>query len=284
MGKLLSEAEIAAYQRDGFASPFRAVDAAQAEAWRQAMVRSTAAYEAAHPSPPGVRQSASRVKPYLLFPWAAEMVRNPRVLDAVEDVIGPDILVYHVTLWWKPAGTENFVPWHQDGTYFGLTPHEHVTAWLALTPSTEESGCVTMLPGSHRQGQLPHADRPDSRIMLSRGQTVRVAPDTSAAVPVPLQPGEFSLHDTMVLHGSSPNRSAWDRIGLGVSYIPAHCRHTGPTRLAATLVRGENRGNHFDLEPAPQADFDAAALAAHADSVGRFRKASELMPEMSLVH
>jgi hypothetical protein len=120
--------------------------------------------------------------------------------------------------------------------------------------------------------------------MLSRGQTVAAEIEPAAAVPIPLQPGEFSLHDTLVLHASAPNRAAHDRIGLGISYIPARVRHIGPTRLSATLVRGENRFNHFDLEPAPGADADAAAIAAHADSLGRFWTASEGIPEMSLVH
>jgi ectoine hydroxylase-related dioxygenase (phytanoyl-CoA dioxygenase family) len=232
----------------------------------------------------GIRQPSTRVKPYLLFPWAADLVRNPAILDAVEDVIGPDILVFHTTLWWKPAGTEGFVPWHQDATYFGLAPHEHVTAWIALTPSTEESGCVTILPGSHKHGQLPHADRKDPRMMLSRGQSVAVEIEERAAVPIPLQPGQFSLHDTLVLHASAPNRSSHDRIGLGISYIPARVKYVGPTRLSATLVRGENRHDHFDLEPRPAAEAGAAALATHADSIGRFWIASESIPEMKLVH
>jgi ectoine hydroxylase-related dioxygenase (phytanoyl-CoA dioxygenase family) len=284
MNKLLDDAQVAAYRRDGYASPFRAVTAAQAEHWRQELVRTTADFDAAFPKRPGLRYASSRMKPYLLFRWAAEMVRHPTVLDAVEDIVGPDILVYHTTLWWKLAGSAAFVPWHQDGTYFGLAPHEHVTAWVALTPSTEQSGCVTILPGTQNQGQLPHVDKPDPAIMLSRGQTVAAEVDAAVGVPISLQPGEFSLHDTLVLHGSAPNHAAHDRIGLGISYIPARCYHTGPTRLSATLVRGENRHNHFDLEPAPKADMDAAAIAAHLDSIGRFWRASELMPEMSLVH
>ncbi len=232
----------------------------------------------------GLRQPSTRVKPYLLFPWAAEIVRHPAILDAVEDLVGPDILVIHTTLWWKPAGSEGFVPWHQDGTYFGLAPHEHVTAWLALTPSTEESGCVTVLPGSHLHGQLPHADRKDPRVMLSRGQTVTAEVEAARAVPIPLSPGEFSLHDTLVLHASAPNRAAHDRIGLGISYIPTRVRHVGSTRLSATLVRGEDRYGHFDLEATPRAEADAAARAVHADSIGRFWVASESIPEMSLVH
>lgn len=284
MGKLLTADQVAAYDRDGFVTPFRAVPAEQAARWRNALERTVSAFDREHPAEPGRRYASSRMKPYLLFRWAAEMVRCPAVLDAVEDLIGPDILVYHTTLWWKAAGSPNYVPWHQDGTYFGLAPHEHVTAWVALTPSTDESGCVTILPGSHRAGQLPHADRPDPAIMLSRGQTLAEPPDTAGAVPIPLQPGEFSLHHTLVMHSSAPNRGAEDRIGLGISYIPARVRHTGPTRLSATLVRGANTHDHFDLERAPLIDMGDDARAAHADSIARFWRASELMPEMSLVH
>lgn len=283
MGRILDDAAIARYRQDGYITPLTACSAAQAEIWRQQVVRCCG--EAERPlSDAGIRQPSTRVKPYLLFPWAAEVVRHPAILDAVEDLIGPDILVFHTTLWWKPAGTEGFVPWHQDATYFGLAPHEHVTAWLAVTPSTEESGCVTILPGSHRHGQLPHADRKDPRVMLSRGQSVAAPVEERAAVPIPLRPGEFSLHDTLVLHASAPNRSAHDRIGLGISYIPTRVRHIGPTRLSATLVRGEDRFGHFDLEPRPVAEADAAANAAHADSIGRFWTASESIPEMTLAH
>ncbi|WP_421990152.1 phytanoyl-CoA dioxygenase family protein [Roseococcus sp.] len=283
MGKVLDDMAIARYRRDGYVTPIQGVSAEQAEAWHQDVRRCCG--EAERPvSDTGIRQPSTRVKPYLLFPWAADLVRHPAILDAVEDVIGPDILIFHTTLWWKAAGTEGFVPWHQDATYFGLAPHEHVTAWLALTPSTLESGCVTVLPGSHKHGQLPHADRKDPRVMLSRGQSVAVEVEERAAVPILLQPGQFSLHDTLALHSSAPNRSNHDRIGLGISYIPARVKHVGPTRLSATLVRGENRHDHFDLEARPRAEADAAARATHADSIGRFWIASESIPEMKLVH
>ena len=133
MPKLLDEAAIARYQAQGYATPMRAVDATQAERWRADLVRCCG--QAERPvSATGIRQPSNRIKPYLLFPWAAELVRTPAILDAVEDVIGPDILIFHTTIWWKAATSEGFVPWHQDGTYFGLAPFEHVTAWLALTP------------------------------------------------------------------------------------------------------------------------------------------------------
>ncbi len=280
---MLDAAAIARYRETGFATPMRAVDAAQAETWRADLVRCCG--QAERPvSAAGIRQPSNRIKPYLLFPWAAELVRNPAILDAVEAVIGPDILIFHTTIWWKAAQSEGFVPWHQDGTYFGLAPFEHVTAWLALTPSTAESGCVRVLPGSQKLGQLPHADQKDPANMLSRGQTVQAAVDATAAVNLELQPGEFSLHHTLALHSSAPNLAAHDRIGLGISYIPASVRHVGPTRLSATLVRGVDRFGHFDLEPRPAAEADAAARATHADSINRFWVASEGIPEMRLVH
>jgi len=230
------------------------------------------------------RQAPNRVKPYLLYPWAADLVRHPRILDAVEAVIGPDIMVFHTTTWWKEPRTTNFVPWHQDGTYFGLEPYEHVTAWVALTPSTPERGCVQVIPGSHTIGQRPHFDQQDPAAMLSRGQTFAEPLDESAAVDLVLQPGDVSLHHTMLLHRSGPNQSDGRRIGIGISYIPAHVRHIGETRLSATLVRGTDRYGHFEPEPAPAADADAAALAAHEEAVGRFWKASEAIPAMALIH
>ena len=280
---ILTEAQIATYRQDGFVHPLRAFDPAQAETYATALRRDCA--QADRPvSDAGIRQPSTRVKSYLLFPWAAELIRHPAILDAVEQVIGPDILAFHSTVWFKPAHSEGRVPWHQDGTYFGLAPYEHVTAWIALTPSTLESGCVRVLPGSHTSGQRAHEDHKDTNIMLSRGQTIRGEVDEAAAVPLLLQPGQFSLHHTMVLHASSPNHADHDRIGIGISYIPAHVKHIGTTRLAASLVRGEDRHGHFALEPRPRASADAAAVAAHAESLDRFWHAAEAIPEMALVH
>jgi non-heme Fe2+,alpha-ketoglutarate-dependent halogenase len=230
------------------------------------------------------KQSTNRVKPYLLFPWAAALVRHKRVLDCVESLIGPDIMVFHTTVWLKEPYSETFVPWHQDATYFGLAPFEHVTAWIALTDSTPENGCVQIIPHSHTTGQRPHFDQPDPRTMLSRGQTLADAIDESRAVGLELAAGEVSFHHTLAFHRSGVNRTGERRIGIGVSYIPTRVRHVGDTRLSATLVRGADTYGHFDHEPAPIADEDAAALRAHADSVGRFWRASEQIPAMALMH
>jgi non-haem Fe2+, alpha-ketoglutarate-dependent halogenase len=230
------------------------------------------------------RQSTNRVKPYLLFPWAAELVRNTSILDCVENLIGRDILVFHTTVWLKEPQSENFVPWHQDATYFGLAPFEQVTAWVALTDSTAENGCVQIIPASHANGQRPHFDQPDPRVMLSRGQTLADGVDENRAVDLTLRAGEVSFHHTLAFHRSGVNRSDKRRIGVGISYIPTHVHHVGATRLSATLVRGADSYRHFDHEPAPHAEADEAAVRVHADAVGRFWKASESIPAMAMAH
>lgn len=229
------------------------------------------------------KQSTNRVKPYLLFPWAAELVRHTRILDCVQDLIGPDIMVFHTTVWLKEPHSESFVPWHQDATYFGLTPFEHVTAWVALTNSTPENGCVQIIPRSHATGQRPHFDQPDPRAMLSRGQTLADTIEEDRAIDLVLRAGEVSFHHTLSFHRSGINHTETRRLGIGVSYIPTRVRHVGATRLSASLVRGIDRYGHFDHEPAPQAEDEAARLA-HADSVGRFWKASESIPAMAMAH
>ncbi|HEY4041142.1 MAG TPA: phytanoyl-CoA dioxygenase family protein [Rhodopila sp.] len=279
---MLSQAAIETYQTDGFLFPLRAVSPEGAAAYRAEVERTCTHTAVAAAAISGA--VSYRVKPYLLFTWAAALVRESAILDAVEDLIGPDIMVFHTTMWWKTKGSPSRVPWHQDGTYFGLAPFEHVTAWVALSPSNTRTGCVRILPGSHKAGQLPHADNRDPTLMLSRGQTVITDVDGSRPTPIVLAPGEFSLHHTMAIHCSDPNTGDDDRIGIGISYIPTCVRHIGPTRLSATLVRGRDTHHHFDLEPRPAADLHPDAVATHRDSDARFWTASRSIPEMAGIH
>ncbi|MEC7574538.1 MAG: phytanoyl-CoA dioxygenase family protein, partial [Pseudomonadota bacterium] len=159
--------------------------------------------------------------------------------------------------------------WHQDATYFGLRPYEHVSAWIALSPATMESGCMQFVPQSHDLGQLDHRAHVDRKILNGASQELLGDLHHSSAVAAPLSPGEFSLHHTLTVHHSPANQSDDRRIGFAVSYIPTRCRHLGETRRApAMLVRGEDRFGHFDLEPAPAngTDFDV-----HNDSYARYR-------------
>lgn len=261
MQKKLSPAELAAYHRDGYHFPVRAFDADEAGRYRRALE----AHEARTGAP---LQGKWRVKSHLLFTWADRIVHHPAVLDAVEDVIGPNILCWTTNFFIKEPRSPGFVSWHQDAAYWGLEPEEVVTAWVALTPSNAVSGCMKVLPGSHLQAHIPHVDTFAENNLLTRGQEIAVDVDEARAVSIMLQPGEISLHDIKLVHGSAPNNSDDRRIGLAIRYLPTHVRQS-KDRDSAMLVRGVDEHGHFDLEPRPRADLDADALRAHETAVER---------------
>jgi ectoine hydroxylase-related dioxygenase (phytanoyl-CoA dioxygenase family) len=264
MPRKLSPEQIAHYERDGYICPVDAFSSEQARAWRDRLE----AFERAE----GRKMTRGHnFKPHLLFPWVDEIVHAPAVLDAVEDLIGPDIRLFHLTAWPKDAGSGAYVSWHQDATYFALKPACHVTAWVALTDAPVEAGCMEVVPGSHKLGQLPHAEMQDPENLLSRGQTLAGDLDAMKTAFMPVKAGQFSLHHTHLVHNSRPNRSNDRRIGLGISYIPtwAHC--TSTTRVSAMLVRGEDKYGHFDDERRPTEEAGPAERAFHAEAVARFR-------------
>ena len=277
---MLTSEEIEQYSNDGYLPGISLLSDDELKYYRDACFRccGTGLQDGVH------RQASNRVKPFLLYPWAAELVRHKRILDVVESLIGPDILVFHTTVWFKHPGTGDYVPWHQDATYFGLDPYEHVTAWVALTESTRQNGCVEIMPGSHSLGQKPHRDDRDQSAMLSRGQTLSIDLNESLAAPLLLSAGEVSFHHTLLMHRSAPNNSPKPRVGFGISFIPTRVRHTTKTRLSATLVRGVDNFGHFDPEPSPTAEASDAAIAAHADALSRYHQASESIPEMAKIH
>ncbi len=265
MPKLLSAAAVGAYRREGFYSPVRVMSAADARRFRNALET----HEARTGQP---IQGNWRHKMHLLFTWADELVHHPTVLDAVEDCIGPDILCWTTNFFIKEANSPGFVSWHQDSTYWGLDPDHVITAWVAFTEVTPENGYMQVIPGSHAIDQLPHVDTFHKDNLLSRGQEISVEVDKSKAVGLAMGAGEMSLHHIKLVHGSDANRTNDRRIGMSIRYIPTYVRQT-KLRDSATLVRGTDKYGHFDLEPRPKADLDQAALAAHADAVGRQVKA-----------
>ena len=265
MTKLLSQAAVEAYRRDGYYAPVRVMSDADAQSYRAALE----AHEAKSGQP---LQGNMRHKTHLLFTWADALVHHPKVLDAVEDAIGPDILCWTTNFFIKEANSPGFVSWHQDSTYWGLDPDEVITAWIAFTEVNEANGYMQVIPGSHKIDQLPHVDTFHKDNLLSRGQEIAVEVDVSKAVGLALHAGEMSLHHIKLVHGSAANRTNDRRIGLAIRYIPTYVRQT-KVRDSAMLVRGVDKYHHFDDEPRPVADLDEAALAAHADSVSRQVKA-----------
>ena len=253
----LAQAKIEQYQQQGFLCPIRVLSPQEAAECRTRLE----AAEAAHRNGPLAKKLSQ--KPHLLFTWLDALVRNDAVLDADEDVIGPDILCWGGSFFTKEAQTDDFVSWHQDLTYWGLEPADIVTAWVALSPSTPESGCMRVVPGSHHQDVVPHTETFAAQNLLSRGQEVQVEVDEAAAADLVLQPGEMSLHHVKLIHGSNPNRSDDRRIGYAIRYIPASVRQTAGAEDSAMLVRGVDRYRHFIPEHPPAADLDDAALAEH---------------------
>lgn len=203
-------------------------------------------------------------KSHLLFPFLWDVVHDPRIVDPVEQVLGPDILCWGSSFFSKDPGSADVVPWHQDGTCWGLDAPRGLTAWLALTPSTPRSGCLRVVPGTHRSS-LPHAVRNAPSSMLPLGEEVAAEVDEASAVDCPLRPGEMSLHHVMLVHGSAQNRSgAGRRIGFAIRYVAGDVAQRGGERGYATLVRGRDHST-YRLEPEPEAELAPDALRRHRE-------------------
>jgi non-heme Fe2+,alpha-ketoglutarate-dependent halogenase len=260
----LTESQIAQYRDDGFTAPVQVLSPDEVRRHRAALE----AYEAIGGKPLTFPEKS---KCHLLFAWADEIVHHPAVLDAVQDVIGPNILLFHFTLQTKEAHRPTFAEWHQDDAYFHLDPAEQVTAWVALSESSELSGCIRMIPGSHKRGLAEHFDNPSEENIIRRGQTVSgYAPNDGVAAP--LRAGEMSLHHTHTLHASGPNESDDRRIGLTLSYVPTHVRPTLETMPAALLVRGVDRYQHFEPERRLVQELSPEARLAHRRSTGLYNR------------
>ncbi|MGH6665761.1 MAG: phytanoyl-CoA dioxygenase family protein [Pseudolabrys sp.] len=265
MPKSISKAAIENYRRDGFFFPLPALSADEVARCRHGLE----AHEAKTGQP---LQGNFRHKAHLLFTWVDALVHHPKIVDAAEDILGPNLLCWTTNFFIKEANSPGFVSWHQDAFYWGLSKDEVMTAWVALSPANLLNGCMKFVAGSQTEEHLPHVDTFHKDNLLSRGQEVAVKVDSEHTVDCILNPGEMSLHHVKLVHGSEPNRSNERRIGLAIRYIPTDVKQL-KVRDSATLVRGVDRDGNFDHEPRPKRDLDDAALAAHADAVGRQVKA-----------
>ena len=256
----ITAAHIAAYKRDGFISGLAILSPEEAAS----AMASLAAYEAeVGPT------EALHMKSHIYFSWLWKIARNPRLIEAVTGVTGPDILVLASRLWIKNPADDKYVSWHQDVNYFGIEPSDvSCNIWLALTHASEQAGCMRFMPGSHKSGLIEHEITMDAKNLLTRGQTVQGV-DISKSVTAPLRPGECSIHHGHVLHCSPPNLSDHRRIGFSMILLPAHVRST-TGRRSATLLCGEDKYGHWDLDPEPQSDRDPAIFARMHQETKRY--------------
>lgn len=244
----------------GYVAPIRALSEAEAGAVRAKLE----AFEAGA----GALRGGLRHKSHLLFTWLDDLIRHPGILDPVEDLIGPNILAWGTSFFIKEPNNPAYVSWHQDSTYWGLEPADIVTAWVAISESTQENGAMRVVAGTHRGEQVAHRDTFAADNLLSRGQEIAVEVDPARAVELVLQPGEMSLHHVRLIHGSEPNPSARRRIGFAIRYLPTHVRQTVGLKDSATLVRGTDAYANFAPERRPDADMSPAAQVFHAQVTG----------------
>ncbi|MEM6623341.1 MAG: phytanoyl-CoA dioxygenase family protein [Pseudomonadota bacterium] len=259
----LSAFEQQTYQRDGFLCPIDIFSAEEVAQHRAAVEGLERDFDGELPRKVG---DYLRVTSFAATDVPLRVARDPRILDRVESILGPDIMMWSCEYFIKEAGTQHVVSWHQDLTYWGMDGSDHeITAWVALSPATAASGCMKFVPGSHKQQIVPHEDTFADDNLLSRGQEIAVDVDEAEAVVAALQPGQMSLHHGRLFHASGPNTSDDRRIGLVVRYIRPDTPATGKGRDYGVLMRGADRvGNRINVVP-PPGSFTPANLALYEE-------------------
>ena len=263
MGKVLSEAQIKAYQEQGFISAIDVMSEDEALSYAQRL-------QAAETHYPTDLTGVNRNNGHLCFTFLDELAYHPRVLDAVEDLLGPHFSLWGSVLFIKEPKSSHFVSWHQDATYMGITPRHFVTPWIALTHSDRHTGCMSMIPGSHHKDIQPHQDTYGADNILTRGQEVTNV-DASLAVDLILKPGQMSLHHAMTIHGSQPNQSQDKRrIGFALqSFMPAGARQTiGHNNWSPARGNCTQEGHHYLARP--KHDMDTPGITARDKSNQNF--------------
>ena len=239
------------YECDGLIAPVRVLEGGEAARHRERLEAAEAEIGSLH----------YINKIHTAMASANELATSPAVLDIVESLIGPDILLYNSTYIIKEPSTAAYVAWHQDLTYWGLADDDaQVSMWLAIAPAPVEAGCMLMVPGSHKSGRAEHVERPGDDNVLLLGQQI-LDVNESAARPCPLKPGEASFHHGWTIHTSAPNTTSNRRIGLNVQYVAPHNRQAGEA-MTATLVRGQDRFGHYETEAAATSELDRDGVQA----------------------
>ena len=255
--------DVDAYARDGIVFPAGAVDVSGF----------LERYHAFQAESRRLRGKETWLKPHLVSTWLDELVRHPIILNAVEAVIGPDIVLWESDWSVKRARTGDYVPWHQDSPYWNLSTDDVVSVWLAIGDVSRENGAMEVVPGSHQDGQIGEVDADGKLFDAYTGGQRTTDPDcmfpfahldesyAANAVPVELRAGEFSIHSVHLVHGGGPNPADEDRVGFAMRFISADTCYRGEVD-SVTAVRGNCERAHFVFEPRPSGEFEAADLAA----------------------
>lgn len=260
----LANTDVKSYWDDGYLFPIPALDANEALVAREefeALERDW--LDAGLPQP---LNTYKRINAHIVMPMAARIAFDPNILDVIEGVLGPDILIYSTEFFVKEPRTRQIVSMHQDLTYWGLGAIDGlVTAWIALSPATPQSGCMNFVQGSHKNAILPHADTFDENNLLSRGQEVKVDVAAEDMTAIEIHPGQMSLHHGLMIHGSGPNTSNDRRIACVVRYMRPDIAQQVGSKDYAMLARGEDRFGNFTHISPPTENFAPEALALYEE-------------------
>jgi hypothetical protein len=238
MNRSLSLQQVDRYWEDGILFPLPALSPDEVAYYRACVEELEAALGGRVPK-------LGIVQPQLHFRWAFDLATHPRVVEAVAEVLGPDVLVQSAGVFNKHPGDGRYVAWHQDGYYWHLSDSRLVSAWIALSPSTPQSGCLRVVPGTHRS-RLPHRELPTDGHMLASGLTLDQDVDPGRVVDVCLRPGEMSFHHERLVHGSEPNRGSDKRIGFAVRYLAADVTQEIPHH-EVIVATGRLRSDHYRI-------------------------------------
>ena len=244
MAGSLNSAELAEYQEQGILFPLPVMSAAEAAGYLDA---ANGLEEALGGNCKPVELSQM----HLYYQWAHELIAHPGILDAVESILGEDLIVWSAGLFPKHPGQGTIVGWHQDGTYWNLDSQQVVTAWIALSESNAANGCMRVIPGTQEWSIQPHRDTYSETNVLSRGQEVETEFPEDEALDVVLSPGQMSLHHVNLVHGSGPNTSQQQRTGYAIRYISPQVKQTGKEAPTGVLVRGKDRYGNYQLSGPP---------------------------------
>ena len=258
----LTPVQVAQYWQDGYLFPIPVMPAADAQTLRAELEQIEADWQTADLPLP--LNTYKRVNAHCVLPMAHKIAADPRLLDVIEAILGPDILIYGVEFFIKEPNTSQIVSMHQDLTYWGLGAIDGlVTAWLSLSPATPASGCMTFVRGSHKNPILPHEDSFDANNLLSRGQEVRVDVAEADKVPIEIHPGEISLHHGLTIHGSGPNQTGDRRIAAVIRYCTPHVAQQVAEKDFAMLARGTDQAGNFVHVPPPLRNFAPEQLSLY---------------------
>jgi len=239
----LTSKQLKQYKDDGYVAPIDVLSKEEAYEIRKEIENIEKKY-------PNELEGSGRNYIHLISPVFDKVCHNQKILDAVESIIGKNILVCGTTLFVKNPYEKEFVSFHQDAKYIGLEPHNWVTAWIAVTDTNEENGCMRMWSGSHKEKLKHHEQKFDENNLLTRGQSIENVPinETKSIV---LKAGQMSLHHPKIIHGSGLNKSNDKRIGFVIqSYIGTNVNQV-LGKMYVQLARGKDLFNYHEHAKRP---------------------------------